>query len=103
MEKLVYRYVCKTKEHSRRSLCRQRNIPGNSLDAAVIEQVKLLSTDSRAFLTLLEKNKRFRPANQEETGKSLRSFGISKPRQSKKFILWWIPLLSSATAPLPSM
>lgn len=69
--KLVYRYVCKTKEHSRRSLCRQRNIPGNSLDAAVIEQVKLLSTDSRAFLTLLEKNKRFRPANQEETGEKL--------------------------------
>ena len=57
--KSIYTYVCQLKERSRRSLCSQTNICGNSLDLAVWEQVKLLSADQNCFLQFLEENRKF--------------------------------------------
>lgn len=57
--KPVYAYVCRKKEHSKRSLCGLRNANGNLLDAAVLEQIKSLHTDDSHFLSLLEKGQRF--------------------------------------------
>ena len=69
--KPVYRYVCKRKEHSKRSLCRQPNAAGNSLDDAVLEQIKLLSPNINTVLVLLEKSNPFRAEFPEETGDKL--------------------------------
>lgn len=54
-----YTYVCKTKEHSKRSLCSQKNADGNRLDAAVLEGIKKLPKEGHRFWTQLEKNERF--------------------------------------------
>lgn len=69
--KPVYSYVCKRKEHSKRSLCCQPNVAGNSLDDAILEQIKLLASDSSAFVTLLEKSRPFRTEYSKETGEKL--------------------------------
>ena len=65
--KPVYAYVCKQKEHSKRSLCRCPNASGGRLDAAVVEQVKQLAGDRDVFLTLLEKSKRSYTGSREES------------------------------------
>ncbi len=41
---VVFPYMCKLKERSRRELCNVRNANGNLLDAAICEQVKHLAT-----------------------------------------------------------
>lgn len=69
--KPVYSYVCKRKEHSKRSLCRQPNAAGNFLDDAVLEQIKLLSPDMNTVLPLLEKSYPFHAECSEEIGDKL--------------------------------
>lgn len=64
--KPVYTYVCKLKEHSKRSLCNLRNANGNLLDAAIVEQIKGLANDDHGFLNQLEKSKRFYTGKREE-------------------------------------
>lgn len=54
----IYTYVCKVKDHSRRSLCDRRNASGNALDQAVLEQIKQLP-ENETFLTALEQSKKF--------------------------------------------
>ncbi len=54
---LIYTYVCSLKEHSKRQLCNLRNANGNLLDAAVIEQLKLLQDDRSFFSSQLKKVK----------------------------------------------
>ncbi|WP_304584503.1 recombinase family protein [Acutalibacter muris] len=55
----LYTYICKRKEHSQGSQCAQKNLSGNRLDAAVIEEIKELTEDKAAFLSQLEKSKSF--------------------------------------------
>ncbi|RKJ41215.1 recombinase family protein [Acutalibacter sp. 1XD8-33] len=55
----LYTYICKRKEHSQGSQCAQKNLSGNRLDAAVIEEIKGLTEDKAAFLSQLEKSKSF--------------------------------------------
>ncbi len=62
----VYTYVCKRKEHSQGSQCGQKNISGNLLDAAVIEEIKGLTEDKATFLRQLEKGKQFHTGNRTE-------------------------------------
>lgn len=54
-----YTYICKRKEHSQGSQCAQKNISGNRLDAAVIEEIKGLTEDKSTFVKLLEKSRSF--------------------------------------------
>ena len=54
----VYTYVCKVKDHSKRSLCDRRNASGNTLDQAVIEQMKELP-ENGVFLRAMEQSKKF--------------------------------------------
>ena len=49
----LYTYICKRKEHSQGSQCAQKNLSGNRLDAAVIEEIKELTEDKAAFLSQL--------------------------------------------------
>ncbi len=62
----VYTYVCKRKEHSQGSQCRQKNISGNLLDAAIMEEMKGLTEDKATFLHQLEKGKQFHTGNRTE-------------------------------------
>lgn len=62
----VYTYVCKRKEHSQGSQCGQKNISGNLLDAAIIEEIKGLTEDKATFLRQLEKGKQFYTGDRTE-------------------------------------
>lgn len=62
----VYTYVCKRKEHSQGSQCGQKNISGNLLDAAIIEEIKGLTEDKATFLHQLEKGKQFYTGDRTE-------------------------------------
>ena len=64
--KPVYSYVCKMKERSKRSLCSRRNVSGNLLDNAIVEQIRHLTEDDSSFMAQLEKSKRFYTGNREE-------------------------------------
>lgn len=79
----VYTYVCKRKEHSQGSQCGQKNISGNLLDAAVIEEIKGLTEDKATFLRQLDKGKQFHTGERTEYDTKLddlrrQSAGIEK-------------------------
>ncbi|MGM9630462.1 recombinase family protein [Butyricicoccus sp.] len=61
----VFTYVCKLKERSKRSRCNRRNVNGNALDAAVIEEVKKLSEDKQGFIAQLEKSRNYDTGNRD--------------------------------------
>ncbi|MCC8022869.1 MAG: recombinase family protein [Clostridiales bacterium] len=54
----VYSYLCSLKERSRCHSCNSKNVNGNLLDAAIIEEVKKLSDDSTEFMRQLEQSKK---------------------------------------------
>ena len=62
----LYTYICKRKEHSQGSQCRQKNISGNLLDAAIMEEIKGLTEDKAAFLHQLEKGRQFHTGDRTE-------------------------------------
>lgn len=64
--KLIYTYVCYLKEHSKRSLCNIKNANGNTLDLAVIEQLKCLQEDRSIFNDELRKSQKYYTGNQND-------------------------------------
>lgn len=64
--KPIYTYVCKMKERSQRSICSLRNTNGNTLDTAIIEQIKTLSEDKPGFVAQLEQSKKFYTGSREQ-------------------------------------
>lgn len=54
----IYTYLCAMKERSRSHCCNIRNVNGNVLDRAVVEEIRKLSTDNREFIRQLEKSKK---------------------------------------------
>ncbi len=69
--KPLFRYVCKQKEHSKRSLCSLDNAGGNSLDTALWEQIKALEKDPHTFLTRLEQGRRFCTVDEDGSDQKL--------------------------------
>jgi len=63
---VVFPYMCKLKERSRRELCNVWNANGNLLDAAICEQVKHLADHSSDFMKQLEKAKSAHAGNRSE-------------------------------------
>ena len=63
---VVFPYMCKLKERSRRELCNVRNANGNLLDAAICEQVKHLADHSSDFMKQLEKAKSAHAGNRSK-------------------------------------
>ncbi len=72
----LYTYICKRKEHSQGSQCVQKNVSGNRLDAAIIEEIKGLTEDKAAFISQLEKSKSFYSG--ERTGYDEQLAGLRK-------------------------
>lgn len=54
----IYTYLCAMKERSRGHCCNEKNANGNTLDKAVIEEIKKLSGDNSEFMHQLEKSKK---------------------------------------------
>ena len=69
----IYTYVCKMKERSKRQRCNRRNASGNSLDAAILEQIKSLTEQGSSFITQLEKSRRFYTGDREQYESQLTS------------------------------
>lgn len=69
----IYTYVCKMKERSKRQRCNRRNASGNSLDAAIVEQIKSLTEQGSSFITQLEKSRRFYTGDREQYESQLTS------------------------------
>jgi len=51
----VFTYMCSTKERSKGALCSIKNISGNTLDRAIVDEIKKLSRDDDGFLLQLER------------------------------------------------
>ncbi len=64
--KPIYTYVCKMKERSKKERCSQRNANGNVLDAAIIEQIKMLTEHDSSFISQLEKSRKFYTSNRDQ-------------------------------------
>lgn len=56
--KMVFTYVCKMKERSRRNVCNGKNVNGNLMDMEVIERIKVLEDDKIAFIRQLEQSRK---------------------------------------------
>jgi len=54
----IYTYMCNLKERSRSHSCKIKNINGNILDKAAIEEIKKISVDNSQFMKVLEKGQR---------------------------------------------
>lgn len=80
----IYTYVCKMKEHSKRSLCNIRNANGNTLDAATIDQIKMLEDDKSFFIKQLEKNRRFYTGNRAQHEGNLSALKQERTEKEKK-------------------
>ncbi|MBP3426790.1 MAG: recombinase family protein [Clostridia bacterium] len=65
-----YTYVCNMKERSRKELCNRKNVRGNWLDSAIIEEIKQLGEDKENFLAQLEESKKFYTGKREDVDKT---------------------------------
>ena len=82
--KPIYTYVCKLKERSKRTLCNSKNANGNTLDMAVIEQIKLLEDDKGSFIDQLEQSRKFYTGNREAYNDQLASIQKEKAEVERK-------------------
>lgn len=81
---IIYTYVCKMKERSKKDLCNNRNANGNTLDLAVIEKIKQLSDEKSDFVKQLEKSKIFYTGNREQYEQKLSAMKKEKADLEKK-------------------
>ncbi len=82
--KPIYTYVCKMKERSQRTICNGKNVNGNALDMAIIEQVKLLEEDTGTFIEQLERSRKFYTGNRENYKEQLLVLQQEKAEVEKK-------------------
>ena len=79
-----YTYVCKMKERSQRTICNGKNANGNTLDMAVIEQIKMLEDDKGTFISQLEQSRRFYTGNRASYEERLAAMRQEKADAEKK-------------------
>lgn len=82
--KPIYTYVCKMKERSRRTVCNGKNVNGNIMDMAIIEQIKLLTEDNSTFISRLEQSRKFHIGNRANYEEQLTSIRQEKADLEKK-------------------
>ena len=68
---VLYSYVCKMKERSKRERCSRSNANGNVLDAAIMEQIKSLREDDSSFLSHLAKGRGLYTGKREQYERKL--------------------------------
>ena len=62
---LIYTYMCAMKERSRSHCCDMKNVSGNTLDKAIVDEIKTLSADNSEFVKQLEQSKKALTGNRE--------------------------------------
>lgn len=82
--KVIYTYVCKMKERSQRTVCNSKNANGNTLDMAIIEQVKMLADDKDTFVSQLEQSRKFYTGNRMDYEQRLTDMRKEKAETEKK-------------------
>lgn len=82
--KPIFTYVCKMKERSKRSICNSKNANGNTLDMAIIEQIKMLDDDRGAFIEQLEQSRKFYTGNRTDYEERLMAMNQQKAETEKK-------------------
>lgn len=82
--KPIYTYVCKMKERSQRTLCNGKNANGNTLDAAIIEEIKQLEDNNSTFLRQLESSRQFYTGSRAEYEEQLSTLRKEKAELAKK-------------------
>ena len=80
----IFTYVCKLKERSQRSLCNNRNANGNTMDLAVVEQVKRLNDHNAEFIDQMEKSRKFYTGNRVQYEEQLAALQKDKAEVEKK-------------------
>lgn len=80
----IFTYVCKLKERSQRSLCNNRNASGNTIDLAVVEQVKQLNDHNAEFIDQMEKSRKFYTGNRVQYEEQLAALQKDKAEVEKK-------------------
>lgn len=81
---VIFTYVCKLKERSQRSLCNNRNANGNTMDMAVVEQVKRLNDHNAEFIDQMEKIRKFYTGNRVQYEEQLADLQKDKTEVEKK-------------------
>lgn len=81
---VIFTYVCKLKERSQRSLCNNRNANGNTMDLAVVEQVKRLNDHNAEFIDQMEKSRKFYTGNRVQYEEQLAALQKDKAEVEKK-------------------
>ncbi|MEQ2563095.1 recombinase family protein [Ventrimonas sp. CLA-AP-H27] len=82
--KRIYTYVCKMKERSQKSVCDGKNVNGNTLDMAVVEQIKRLEEDRENFIRLLEQSRKFYTSNHDQYDTQLISLRQEQEEKTQK-------------------
>lgn len=82
--KPIFTYVCKMKERSKRSICNSKNANGNTLDMAIVEQIKMLDDDHGTFIEQLEQSRKFYTSNRTDYEERLTAMKQSKAETEKK-------------------
>ncbi len=82
--KPIYTYICKMKERSQRTVCNSKNVNGNTLDLAIIEQIKMLSENDSSFMHQLEQSRKFYTGNRADYEENLSSMRQEKSDLEKK-------------------
>ena len=67
----IYTYMCTLKERSRGHSCDSKNVNGNMLDKAIVEEIKKLSENSSDFVRQLEQSKKYLAGNREAFSQSI--------------------------------
>ena len=68
---IIFTYVCKMKERSKRERCSRRNANGNLLDTAIMEQIKSLTDHDSSFISQLAKSREFYAGKREQYERQL--------------------------------
>ena len=82
--KPIYTYVCKMKERSQRAVCNSKNVNGNTIDMAIIEQIKMLAEDNGTFISQLEQSRKFYTGNRADYEEQLAAMRQKKVDLEKK-------------------
>lgn len=99
----VFSYMCKMKEKSRGERCHCRNVSGNQLDSAVIEQIKLLTEDGSLFAEQMEKSRDYFTGSRAQFEAQLAELKMEFTENEKKIegLVDSIGILGESSARMP--
>ena len=99
---LIYDYLCELKEKSKSQKCDMKRPNGNELDKLVCEEIKKLTEDKSAFMTMLKKEQKSLNINDASYQEKLKSLRKSKSENEAKIKSLVLSLTQSENTPAHS-